>query len=220
MTYLTFLCVFLVPPIIALGVYFFKRGKDEKPAFMRAMALLCLLAFAYTTPWDNYLVASNIWSYGKDRVLGVIGFVPYEEYAFFFLQTILCGHWAHLIHKKLPFVARPLGVQTRAWAVLSFILLETAAISLLGSSSTQYLGLITAWSLPVIFIQFYFGQESLLFNWRYIIAATAPPTLYLWAADLYAIRRRVFGPFQTHTPLALSFLVCLLKRPFFSSSRI
>lgn len=193
MSYFKFLCVFLAPPIFVLGVYFFKFEKKRKAEFLQAIALLCLLAFAYTTPWDNYLVANGIWSYGEDRVLGVIGYVPYEEYAFFFLQTIMTGHWAHFVSRRTGFKTASIGNKGRLPAVMAFIALETMALSFLWFESTQYLGLITSWSLPVIFIQFFFGQEALAANKRYLLAAIAPPTLYLWAADLFAIKDGIWN---------------------------
>jgi len=41
---------------------------------LRAGAVLTVLALAYTTPWDNYLVYKGIWSYPPGRVLVSIGF--------------------------------------------------------------------------------------------------------------------------------------------------
>ena len=52
---------------------------------------LPVTAFVYTTPWDNFLVFREVWSYPPDRVLGRVGYVPYEEYAFFVLQTLISG---------------------------------------------------------------------------------------------------------------------------------
>lgn len=51
-----------------------------------------MIALIYTTPWDNYLVASGVWFYDPARVWNIIlGWVPLEEYIFFILQTILTG---------------------------------------------------------------------------------------------------------------------------------
>ncbi|MBN8501714.1 MAG: lycopene cyclase domain-containing protein, partial [Sphingomonadales bacterium] len=49
-----------------------------------------VIAVVYTTPWDNYLVATRVWWYNPGLVTGfVIGYVPIEEYTFFVLQTVL-----------------------------------------------------------------------------------------------------------------------------------
>jgi len=56
------------------------------------MLALIGLSVLYTTPWDNYLVATRVWYYDPALVLNaIIGYVPIEEYTFFILQTILTG---------------------------------------------------------------------------------------------------------------------------------
>ncbi len=51
-----------------------------------------LVALAYTTPWDNYLVATGVWYYDPARVWNIVlGYVPLEEYLFFVLQVTLTG---------------------------------------------------------------------------------------------------------------------------------
>ena len=38
---------------------------------------------------------TGAWTYPPDAVIGVLGSVPLEEYAFFSLETLLCGFvWA------------------------------------------------------------------------------------------------------------------------------
>lgn len=50
----------------------------------RALLLHVVLAVVYTAPWDNYLVATGVWSYNPGLVTGVtLGWVPIEEYTFF-----------------------------------------------------------------------------------------------------------------------------------------
>ena len=58
---------------------------------LKWLGVVLLLAFAYTTPWDNYLVFREVWGYPPGRVLATIGYVPVEEYAFFLLQPIMTG---------------------------------------------------------------------------------------------------------------------------------
>ena len=61
---------------------------------MAQCSLLVLIAVAYTTPWDNYLVATNVWWYDESLVTGLkLGWVPIEEYTFFVLQTLMTGLW-------------------------------------------------------------------------------------------------------------------------------
>ncbi len=92
MSYLSFHLIFLVPPIL-LMVAFHRRPRrmDDDMRVDLAIPIVCLIAFTYTTPWDNYLVAQEVWWYGANRVVGTIGYVPVEEYMFFVLQPILTG---------------------------------------------------------------------------------------------------------------------------------
>ncbi len=90
MTYPLFLLLFLVIPILLLG--FLLRPAWRANWWLRALIFTLVLALVYTTPWDNYLVASGVWSYDVKRVWNMIlGWVPLEEYLFFILQTVLTG---------------------------------------------------------------------------------------------------------------------------------
>lgn len=98
MTYLNFHLIFTIPPILLLGWRDVRRLKDSGGRQWRALIAVILIAVAYTTPWDNYLVSRGIWGYGEGRILGTIGYVPVEEYLFFVLQPFLTGLWLFLLH--------------------------------------------------------------------------------------------------------------------------
>ncbi len=99
MTYFLFLFLFLVIPIALL--LFTLRRKTRAWWWRFAVALSILLALLYTTPWDNYLVATRVWYYDPGRVWNaVIGYVPLEEYLFFILQPILVSLIALALLKK------------------------------------------------------------------------------------------------------------------------
>lgn len=88
MTYPLFLILFLVLPIAVIA--FWQRENTRARWWQVAVALTILLALLYTTPWDNYLVATRVWYYDPARVWNIVlGYVPLEEYLFFVLQTIL-----------------------------------------------------------------------------------------------------------------------------------
>ncbi|HMB94000.1 MAG TPA: lycopene cyclase domain-containing protein [Rhodothermales bacterium] len=192
MSYLTFLVVFLLPPILALSL------TQPRPLAgvggLRArvtLPLMCLIAFLYTTPWDNYLVYKGVWDYGLDRVLATIGYVPLEEYLFFLLQPVLCGlflyqvlaRWKLSVPKEMTPKAQWIGASLYFFiSVLGLWLLVS------GEPRYLYLGLILAWACPVLLgMWFYAGA----FIWRYrkpCLIALVIPTLYLWIADALAIR--------------------------------
>jgi lycopene cyclase domain-containing protein len=99
MTYLQFHLVFIVPPLLLLLVL---PGRAWQRREVYAAIALMLIALVYTTPWDNYLVATGVWGYGAGRVLGTIGWVPVEEYLFFLLQPILVFAWVRRTRLLTP----------------------------------------------------------------------------------------------------------------------
>jgi lycopene cyclase domain-containing protein len=87
-TYGLFLLVFLVVPIIALLWHL--RGRLQR-FHLIAMGLVCLLAFVYTTPWDNYAAYKRLWTFAPEFVWGPplwFGWLPLEEYLFYFAEAI------------------------------------------------------------------------------------------------------------------------------------
>ena len=96
MTYFGFLTAFVLIPIIILLLWLLLSRSWRSLSFAfpigYSFLLLATLATLYTTPWDNYLVATRVWWYDPAKVLGVtIGWVPIEEYLFFMLQPVLGG---------------------------------------------------------------------------------------------------------------------------------
>ena len=80
MTYFGFLLRFLVIPILvflAITYWDNKRNKQINGfrygrAVWMGIAVHVLLAVIYTTPWDNYLVATGVWYYNPDLVTGIL----------------------------------------------------------------------------------------------------------------------------------------------------
>lgn len=194
MTYAQYHLAFIVP-VLALLLLTTARRRGPLAGVLNAddrwtrgwLLGLVLVAFTYTTPWDNYLVFKEIWSYPPERVLGRLGYVPYEEYAFFILQTVITGLWTLWLLRRESHISTPAAPVVR-WGGAAFLL----AISLFGvwclqQESTFYLGLILAWAYPVLAGQWAFGGDLVLSNARLFLLATLPPTLYLWLTDAYAI---------------------------------
>lgn len=200
MTYFTILFLFLIPPLLALVIFvprdlwgwiFFRRKKPDLRPYWIILAHI-MIALIYTTPWDNYLVATSVWWYDPDLVAGLrLGWVPIEEYLFFILQTLLTG----LITIEL---GRRLGVDPRktidrpALRNLSGILVGLIwAIStwflFFGDSSLKYLTLILSWALIPVLIQVIFGMDILAANWRVLLLGIVPTTIYLWILDITAL---------------------------------
>lgn len=204
MTYFNFLLCFIIPPILVLTV--FARPQARHWA---GIAILGLITYAWTTPWDNYLVASGVWAYRPDQVSGlVLGFVPIEEYTFFGLQAVLGSLWTLSLQRLVPLEGgdRP----PRFGAALAVILawsLGPALAAVLGLGlagptaeviathawpplpfgRANYLFLILVWALPVIVGQWFIGHR--IFRQRFGVWALGwiVPTLYLSLSDSAAI---------------------------------
>src|SRR3712207_3568188 len=84
-----FLLVFLVLPILGLA---FVLRRSLTVRYVRTVLTMAAIAFVYTTPWDNAIIALGVWSYDPTLVWGIVlGWVPLEEYLFFLLQPLLSG---------------------------------------------------------------------------------------------------------------------------------
>src|SRR5690606_30839639 len=140
---------------------------------------------AYTTPWDNYLVATSVWWYDPARVLGItLGWVPLAEYLFFMLQPLVAGLVLFVLAARPPAAAVRHARWLRAGGVGLAASIWLAAVLMLaaGWQPGAYLGLELAWALPPIGLQLAFGADIL---WRYrhsVLAALVGTTLYLAAA--------------------------------------
>ncbi len=201
MTYFGILGTFVIPPMLILLVLISRDTwhrlikREGHINWMPYLALLVhvLLALVYTTPWDNYLVATNVWWYDPELVTGItLGWVPIEEYTFFIVQTLLTGLWTLIlmrsVFKSPQPVSRAKSIRTGTSVVVLVLWVASTLFLLTGPASGTYLTLILSWALIPILIQVAFGADILLANWRLVSAAILVPTLYLWLVDTIAIQ--------------------------------
>jgi lycopene cyclase domain-containing protein len=199
MTYFAFLLRFLALPLAVLLIITLvdlRRGKTA-PAFLSgsavwiAIGLHVLLAVIYTTPWDNYLVATGVWYYDPALISGILlGWVPIEEYAFFVLETILVGLWWWFLARRLkpPAAFQPSrNIRLLSAALLGAVWLCSLFGLFSGWKPGEYLSLILIWALPPMLLQLAFGADILWHDRRLLALAVLPVFLYLSAADSLAI---------------------------------
>jgi lycopene cyclase domain-containing protein len=115
MTYFGFLFLFLGLPILVLAWLTWRdrrAGRRLGAAFstlpaVPVLLLHVLIALVYTTPWDNYLVATGVWWYDPALVTGLtIGWVPIEEYTFFVVQPLFTGLLLLWLARREPVPSR------------------------------------------------------------------------------------------------------------------
>jgi lycopene cyclase domain-containing protein len=201
MTYFGFLLRFLVIPILILLVLTRWDPRKGNPirgfrtgrALWAAIGVHVLLAVAYTTPWDNYLVATGVWYYNPDLVTGlVMGYVPIEEYTFFVLETLLAGLWWWFVARRLspppqtftpnrPFITLSAGFITVLWLLFT-------CLFLFGSQPWAYLSIILFWALPPTILQMLFGADILWHYRKLVFWGFFIPGLYLSLVDIVALQ--------------------------------
>ena len=197
MSYFLFLAIFLCIPIAALLILHRRAARPFSPDWSAfspqwVIAIHVFIALIYTTPWDNYLVATSVWWYDPALVTGIkIGWVPIEEYSFFVLQPIMSGLLLLLIIRnvQLP-VSSKLNPSIRLisvvvvgilWAVMTYLLL-------FGTDRWNYLGLELSWALIPILLQLGYGADILWKNRPLVALGIGIPTIYLAIADAIAIQ--------------------------------
>ena len=200
MTYFGVLATFILPPLLLLWIvvprdlWAYLAGRRETINWMPYISVFLhvLIALVYTTPWDNYLVASGVWWYDPALVTGLtIGWVPIEEYTFFIVQTLLTGIWtvAVLQWSKKPHSAAAIRPGVRVWSslIVGVVWVLSTLVLLNGWAPGRYLTLILSWALIPVLIQVAFGGDILLAYWRPLLSAILVPSLYLWWVDSLAI---------------------------------
>ena len=189
MDYSTFHAFFTFPPLLLLLVVFLSsEPRERRKRVLIAIGITSGIALVYTTPWDNYLIWKGIWHYGRDRVVGTIGYVPLEEYLFFLIQPFLTGLWFALLRHR-PRFSRTSPPRWWRMTLSSVWALVTGggAIALLMNGRGVYLGLILVWAGPVLVGLSWLGAEKVWAERRAFLLGVAAPTLYLWIADRLAL---------------------------------
>jgi lycopene cyclase domain-containing protein len=163
-----------------------------------------LFAVVYTTPWDNYLIATNVWYYNPELVTGwVISYVPIEEYTFFVLETILAGLWWWFLARRISppqpeFTLNKFPIYVSTCLFISLWLLFTY-LFFFGPVKWTYLSITLFWALPPIIIQLLFGADILWHYRKLVFWAILIPGTYLSLIDIVALKETTWSisPSQT-----------------------
>jgi len=235
MTYFGFLFRFLIIPIlIFLGIPYW-ANKNNKPisGFQTGSAVWIgifvhvLLAIVYTTPWDNYLVATGVWYYNPKLVTGLlIGYVPIEEYTFFVLETILSGLWWWFLVRRFALTPEPFPSGARGFrpnklpvylssCVLAPAWLASTYLLFFSTAKWTYLSITLFWALPPIFVQLLFGADILWHYRKLVLWAIVAPALYLSLMDIVALQQTTWAIAPSQTVGVLFFGILPLEEVVF-----
>lgn len=225
MSYLGFHLVFIVPPILLLWATLPQSMSSFGGWRARvSLPLIALIAFVYTTPWDNYLVASEIWWYSPNRVLATVGSVPVEEYAFFILQPFLTGLFFYryvMTRSSRPSTSS--GPAVAAWAgfLICGLLSGMAGVALwMTVSSATYLALILLWVCPLLAGMWLYDGETLWVHRYTLLYTVGLPTMYLWIADAIAISLDIWIISEQYTLGIALFGLPLEEASFFLATNL
>jgi len=202
-TYLALLLVCLLPPVGLLAwLAGTRNSRPQAGERHQLVALIVLVALAVlaTLPWDAALIARGTWSYPRARPVGWVAGVPVEELLFMVLQPLLAGLWLRTRRAEQP-APRPLGRSgcARAAGAAGWLLVAGLGVLLARSASGSYLGLLLAWSGPLLALQWAAGGDTLWAQRRLLVLAAVPPTLYLWAVDGLGLHLRLWQLSGTRT---------------------
>ena len=228
MTYFGFLLRFLFLPILiflVITLWDHRRGKPT-PGFRNGRAVWIailvhvFLAVAYTTPWDNYLVATGVWYYNPDLVTGmVLGYVPIEEYTFFVVETILAGLWWWFLARRLSPPTSELKPNGRLVQISSGLLIIVWMIFtylfFFGDTQWTYLSIILFWALPAILPQLIFGADILWHYRKLVFWAIMVPGTYLSLMDIVALTETTWSISKSQTTGVLFFGILPLEEVVF-----
>lgn len=212
MTYFGVLLRFIAPPLVILAALALwdrlrlrrmPAGFDTWPPWAVLWGHVAI-ALLWTTPWDNYLVATRVWWYEPALVTGLtLGWVPIEEYTFFVVQTLMAGLWLLAWMRRLPAPCAPFVSRKRLrWTATAGAALLWAvwlALLLAGWEAGRYMALILVWFLPPVLLQLAFGADILWHHRRLVLVGLLPPFLYLCLVDGLAIASGTWtiDPIQT-----------------------
>lgn len=202
MTYFGVLFTFILPPLLLLALLvprdlwsvLLHKQRPSPGLLMPYVAVLThvVIAVVYTTPWDNYLVATGVWWYDPELVHGLtLGYVPIEEYTFFVVQTLLTGLWAVAVARRFsehPAGQAPGKLRLVVSLVVFFVWFVSTLLFFSGGKAFTYLTLILSWALLPVMLQTAFGADLLWKRRRELVISVMTPTLYLWLVDAIAIR--------------------------------
>jgi len=202
-SYGLFLGIFIIVPLLLFwGFALFSLNRRHVVNTLYCSVLLSFLAVIYTSLWDNYLVYAGIWSYGNNRIIGTLGLVPFEEYSFFVLETLLVsGVWLFFFPDEAKLISPPLikpkssiSTKPKAASLKFFIFCELLAFILFFfQKQSLYCGLIIGWVIPILALQWVYGSHALIEHRRVIVRCILYLFSYLSLSDQWAIRNGIWS---------------------------
>jgi lycopene cyclase domain-containing protein len=194
---LPIVCLILLPPLP------FGFGFQKKAFLAVGMAVplfTSLMALAFSTLWDNIIASHHVWTYDAKCMKGVLFAIPYEEYAWFVLHTLLAQALLLRMWAAKPGIASRPDFPSRCHdmkvVVPVVVLLASTMMGIKlcrdGNNDHLYLGIIMAFMSPVL--AFIWAGFAHFFLWApaSYVAAIVLESAYVITVDQFAISRGIW----------------------------
>eukprot|EP01117_Protostelium_nocturnum_P004879 TRINITY_DN1768_c0_g1_i1.p1 TRINITY_DN1768_c0_g1~~TRINITY_DN1768_c0_g1_i1.p1 ORF type:complete len:867 (-),score=264.78 TRINITY_DN1768_c0_g1_i1:424-2820(-) len=200
-TYMDFHRIFNFPLLGFLILYAILFRRVDAVRFC-GLLVFCTVAFVAATPWDIHLVAKGVWGYEPDQVLGTVYGVPYEEYLFFIIQTMVSSlvyfnlfdpqyNWGkYSSYHRYPF-SPSLRKPIRIIGGLFWLGIGISSLLFLDTGKQYYHRLILSYYAPFISTHWFSSGDLILRDYLTrgkLAISIGITTLYYWFADSIAIK--------------------------------
>lgn len=171
------------------------------------MAAVFAVVFIFTAPWDNYAAKWGIWGFPEKQYSVRIGYLPLEEYLFFFLQSFQAILITWLLLQWQPELdswSRGTGEQGAVGPWTLGTLIACGVLSLLwvvvgvlgrkihAESRWHYAWHLLFWFLPIIGFQWIIAWEVILPRWHTVVIPCILLGSWLSFADWIAVRQGIW----------------------------
>jgi len=187
MTYLSFLLIFLIPLFLLFSFISLFRKRVNQHDFT-GILILVIIAVLYTTPWDSHIISKGIWFYDNDKIIGTLFRIPFEEYLFMILQTIISGLIFCNFKKKIHVVKFKFSIRY----LIPFLLIFLIGLYILKNESFAYIGYLITWASIPLAIQLFVGSKAIYFSFKNWVLPLLLFTLYLSIIDSIAIGNNIW----------------------------
>ncbi|RMJ15852.1 hypothetical protein CDV36_004461 [Fusarium kuroshium] len=182
---------YTIPVGICLGTIYrplFSRLDMYKVGFLIAIAVIS------TIPWDSYLIRHQIWTYPPGAIVGpTLLDIPAEELFFFVIQTFNTSLLYLILSKPMfhpIYLDREHGPHRGTGQAILIGAILYGLSSVHDAKEGTYLGLILIWACPFLLLLWSLASEFLVgLPLTNTVIPILLPTLYLWMADTFALRR-------------------------------
>lgn len=205
MSYLMLLLIFLVTPTVLILVCVARRAAHEAElrrtlsVALPVLISLVLLSAVYAAPWDKWMIDRGVFVYSPAKVAAWAYGIPVEDFLLFALQSLFVGLWSLYLLGRFSSSTIPLARVRLITLAVTGVMVAATVISLSGSSHTMYAASILIWFGPLLLVQLIAGAGALLAQWRMWLAAIVPTTLWLWVAEIVAIRHSIWWIDPVHS---------------------